>query len=231
YYLKLLSGGWSGGAILALALLGLFRARGSATRVFLAVYALLTTTVYSAIPYKTPWLALNLWLPLAILAGLAVERLWHAATNPVARATILACCAALGLLIAFDTRERAFKNPADENNPYAYAHTVGDLLRLPPRLQQLAKERDLASPRIAVVAADPWPLPWYLRQYSQVGFWQPDQDPGAADFFLTSPEAAAKLGDRLKGDRPEFFGVRPEVVIILWSAAATNAAAAAPVRP
>jgi uncharacterized protein (TIGR03663 family) len=40
YYLKLLSSGWSGGAILALALFGLFRARGSAGRRFLAVYAL-----------------------------------------------------------------------------------------------------------------------------------------------------------------------------------------------
>src|SRR5262249_30981026 len=34
----------------------------------LVVYALATWVIYSLIPYKTPWLALNLWLPLTLLA-------------------------------------------------------------------------------------------------------------------------------------------------------------------
>jgi hypothetical protein len=128
--------------------------------------------------------------------------------------------------IARDVNNRVFRFPADEQNPYAYAHTGDDLLRLPPRLTQLAEERNLKSPRIAVVAADPWPLPWYLRKLSQVGFWQPGQDTGPADFFITSPEAAKALGDKLNNCRPEFFGVRPEVLIILWNPnnAVTNAA-------
>ncbi|MDE3068151.1 MAG: TIGR03663 family protein [Verrucomicrobiota bacterium] len=217
YYLKLLAGGGSGGIIFALAVLGFFRARGSASRLFLAIYALLIITIYSAIPYKTPWLALNFWLPLALLAGLAIEWIWFATTKLPVRAAVLVSLAAVGSLIAQDTRQRVFLHPADENNPYAYAHTVEDLLRLPPRLAQLARQENLAQPRIAVVAADPWPLPWYLRKYSQVGFWQPGQNPGAADFFITSPEAAEKLGDKLKNFRPEYFGVRPEVLIILWS--------------
>ena len=110
----------------------------------------------------------------------------------------------------FDNRN----NPTDPNNPYAYAQTSEDLLRLPTRLEALTRQNP--NPRISVVAADAWPLPWYLRKFSQVGFWQPGQDPGSADYFITSTDAAEKLGDELKNFRPEYFGVRPEVLMILW---------------
>ncbi|MCX6996041.1 MAG: hypothetical protein NTV49_02900 [Kiritimatiellaeota bacterium] len=66
YYLILLGGGWSGIPFLALAALGgiwSWRQRHPAGRFFL-VYLAMIAAIYSAIPYKTPWLALNLWLPL-----------------------------------------------------------------------------------------------------------------------------------------------------------------------
>jgi len=94
---------------------------------------------------------------------------------------------------------------------------VEDLLGLPRRLAELCQTNHLTDPRIAVIASDPWPLPWYLRQYEQVGFWQPGQDPGPADFFVTSPEAAEKMAGALSHYRPEYFGLRPEVLIILWA--------------
>jgi predicted membrane-bound mannosyltransferase len=184
---------------------------------FLASYALFIAVIYSAIPYKTPWLAMNLWLPLAILAGFAVEWLWLAAPKFSLRALILAFTVALGILIGHDTRQWVFQFPADENNPYAYAHTGEDLLRLPVRLEQLVLENTNSNPRIAVVAADAWPLPWYLRKYSQVGFWQPGQETGDADFFITTTDVSGELAGRLKGFRPEYFGARPNVLLILWS--------------
>jgi uncharacterized protein (TIGR03663 family) len=223
YYAALLGGGGSGGAFLCLAALGILSVLISAKQpsqgahLFLVVYALLVAGIYSAIPYKTPWLALNFWLPLAILAGLAIEWICLARPGIFARTMMLIFSAGFGFLVAHDTRSRVFLDPAGEHNPYAYVQTVDNLLRLPPRLEQLAGENKLSSPRIAVVAADPWPLPWYLRKYSLVGFWQPGQETGPADFFITSPEAAEKLGDKLKNWRPEFFGVRAEVLIILWT--------------
>ncbi len=122
-----------------------------------------------------------------------------------------------------DSWQRVFLNPAGAENPYAYAHTVDDLLGLPQRLTELCRERHLTDPRIAVVAADPWPLPWYLRQYAQVGFWQPGQNPGPADFYVTSPAAAEKMAGVLTYYRPEYFGLRPEVLIILWVPAPARA--------
>ena len=219
YYAVLLAGGWSGAVILGLAASGMVCALRSPRQIFLAGYALLIAVIYSAIPYKTPWLALNLWLPLAILAGFAIEWLWLAAPRFSARALILAFTVVLGILIGHDTRKWVFQFPADEQNPYAYAHTGEDLARLPARLEQLARETTNSNPLIAVVAADPWPLPWYLRKFSQVGYWQPGQKNGPADFFITTADVSGELKEQLKNYRYEYFGVRPNVLLELWSPA------------
>ena len=227
YYLQLLTGGWSGGMLFALACFGFFetaRKRSPLPYRFLAIYALLLAVAYSLIPYKTPWLALNFWLPIALFAGVAVESLWRmAAKLPTHRIAIRATCVLVGAvsaaLIVHDTRQRVFVYPADEANPYAYAHTSEDLLGLPAEIERLAHEDAIAAPRIAVIAADPWPLPWYLRHVAQVGFWQPGQQPGKMDFYITSTEAADQYAEQLKDFRPEFFGVRPGVLTILWAPA------------
>jgi uncharacterized protein (TIGR03663 family) len=242
YFAKLLGGGWSGGALLALATLGMFatiksgrrgdesqtKNKSAAPRVvfcrlksaalfFILIYGLVITVIYSAIPYKTPWLGLNFWLPLSTLAGVAVERLWLASPKVSIRVLIFIFIGALGILVGHDTRQRVFVNPADEKNPYAYAHTGEDLLGLPVRLEELARQNKIPNPRIAVVAADPWPLPWYLRKFSQVGFWHPGQETGVADFFITTTDISGKLAEQLKDFRPDYFGARPNVLLILWS--------------
>jgi len=220
YYAALLAGGWSGTIILLLAAVGVRQAvrhPAARARLVMAVYGLLVFGIYSAIPYKTPWLALNFWLPLAMLAGVALEWLWLKFPRPAARAVMLVLIGGTGLLMAHDTDQRVFKIPADEKNPYAYAHTGEDLMRLPGRLEAQAAKDHLARPRIAVIAADAWPLPWYLRRFSKVGFWQPGQEPGAADYFITTTDVSGELAERLINFRPEFFGVRPNVLIILWT--------------
>jgi len=191
---------------------------------FLGWYAVFVAVIYSVIPYKTPWLALNLWLPMALFAGITMTRLWNIPGRyPALQVPMRALCVLLGtvaaVLIAHDTRERVFVHPADENNPYAYAHTGEDLLGLSGEIAEVARQDGLASPRIAVIASDPWPLPWYLRHFSQVGFWQPGQQVGPADFYITSTEAADQYSDQLKDFQPEFFGVRPGVLILLWEPA------------
>ena len=80
----------------------------------------------------------------------------------------------------------------------------------------MARRNGISKPRIAVIASDPWPLPWYLRHFNQTGFWQPGQQVPDADFYVTSTEAADQYADRLRGFRPDFFGSRPGVLILLW---------------
>ncbi|HEY1876124.1 MAG TPA: hypothetical protein VGG66_01600, partial [Rhizomicrobium sp.] len=171
---------------------------------------------------KTPWLALSLWLPLALFAGRAVESLWRRAAKRLRRrAAVPAFCllaVLAGVLIAHDTRQRVFLHPADETNPYAYAHTSDDILGLPIEIADLAGRNAILTPRIAVIASDPWPLPWYLRHFHKVGYWQPGQQVEEADYVITSGQASEQYADRLRNFRPEFFGERPGVLILLWSA-------------
>jgi len=226
YFGRLLVVGWSGGLLVAFACLGLFiiiRRRDASPYQWLAYYGLLIAIIYSLIPYKTPWLALNLWLPLTLFAASAVEWLWRwCATKFPQRVMIPAFCilaALTAVVIAHDTRQRVFLSPADESNPYAYSQTSEDILALPTEIADLARKNGITTPRITVIAADPWPLPWYLRHFSQVGYWQPGQQSGDADFYITSTEAADQYADKLRNFRPEFFGVRPSVLILLWSPA------------
>ena len=226
YYAQLLTDNWSGRILSAFACVGFFLIAGKRSPSpygLLAYYFLFLVAIYSLIPYKTPWLALNFWLPIALFAALAVKSLWTMAKKSLPlRAAIPAftVLAAIFLtLIARDTRQRVFVQPADETNPYAYAHTSEDLLGLPEEITELAQRKNIAAPRIAVIASDPWPLPWYLRHFAQVGFWQPGQSVGDADFYVTSTEAAGQYKDRLRDFRPEFFGARPGVLVLLWSPA------------
>lgn len=184
----------------------------------LSLYGVVITLLYSAIPYKTPWLALNLWLPISLIAGFGFAALWGTFRNRIGRTALMLAGILILAALGRDTWKWCFQKPADERNPYAYSHTGEDMLRLPERLNQLIAERNTKSePTIAVVAADPWPLPWYLRKFSKVGYWQPNQNPGAADFYITSLEATEQLTPLLQNWRPEFFGVRPEVLILLWT--------------
>lgn len=225
YYAHLLAGGRSGALICAVACIGFLlavRKSEASPFAFLAYYAVVVFVLYSAIPYKTPWLALNFWLPIALLVGLAAVSLWsvpvkHPAVCVGLRASCLMAAAVAGVFIAHDTRQRVFLHPADEDNPYAYAHTSEDLLGLPPQLAEMVHQEGLASPSIAVIAADPWPLPWYLRQYPQVSYWQPGQTVGQADFYITSTDAANQYANQLQNFHADFFGERPGVLILLWS--------------
>jgi uncharacterized protein (TIGR03663 family) len=197
-------------------------------QLLLAIYGLVTVLIYSAIPYKTPWLALNLWLPLVLINGFGVEAIWSLIKKPAGK--WLAGIVGVGILAVtgMETQELVFEKPADEKNPYAYVHTMDDFLRLRGRLMDLAKQDNISQPRIAVVAADAWPLPWYLRGLPEVGYWQPGQDPGPADFYLTSTDVSTNLTVKWKNYSTEYFGWRPNVLLVLWEPVMTNAVVSKP---
>ena len=158
---------------------------------------------YSVIPYKTPWLALNFWLPIALLAGLAVASLWRVPVKHRAvRVALRAACFVTALWPWFSSRtirgSASFCILPTRTIPMPTRIRLRICSGCPTEIAEMVRQEGLASPRIAVIAADPWPLPWYLRQYSQVGYWQPGQTVGQADFYITSTDAANQYADQLK---------------------------------
>jgi hypothetical protein len=108
---------------------------------------------------------------------------------------------------------------ADRRNPYVYAHTSPDLLNLVARVEGLAKV-DPAGRRMLVKVMAPesdyWPLPWYLRDFQQVGWWnEVPSDPYAPVMIVSS-----KLQSQLDKDKTHvmvgIFQLRPATFLELY---------------
>ncbi len=237
YYLGLLayssSGGltWSEGLVLVLAVAGMGAAwcrpdLAHPARTFharhLACSAALTLGIFSAIPYKTPWNVLPFHVILVALAGTGFAWLVHVTRSRSLRAAVVAGFVVGSLHLGWQAWRAAVTYAADPRNPYVYAQTVPDAVRMAGRIQALAAQHpDGDGMRVSVVAPpdEQWPLPWYLRTMPHVGYWT---SPGDAA-VLEAPVVVAALAhtgtlDRALGDRyvSEFYGLRPGVLLALY---------------
>lgn len=237
YYLGLLayssSGGltWSEGLVLALAIVGLGAAwcrpdPARPARAFharhLACTAAVTLAIFSAMPYKTPWNLLPFYVSLVALAGTGFASLAHAARSRAARAAVAAVFVAGSIHLGWQAWRAAVTYAADPRNPYVYAQTVPDAVRMARRIHALAAQHpDGEAMRVSVVAPpdEQWPLPWYLRTLPHVGYWIAPGDPATLDApVLVSSLAHADALDAALGDRyvSEFYGLRPGVLLTLY---------------
>jgi len=67
----------------------------------------------------------------------------------------------------------SFRFSADPRNPFVYSHTSPDLLNLVERIERLSQlHPDGKDMRIDIAGMEYWPLPWYLREYPNVGYWE-----------------------------------------------------------
>jgi hypothetical protein len=108
-----------------------------------------------------------------------------------------------------------FHHASAETNPLAYCHTSDDILNLPKTVARLQRESKRPL-RIGVIAADPWPLPWYLRNYEQVGYWRPGSRLPDTDIVILDQSEAERLDLEKVGWRPSIFGQRPGALLLLY---------------
>lgn len=199
---------------------------------FVAVYTLVLTALYSAIPYKTPWCALSFLHGFILLAGVGFGELfawfWRHPVKNVHAGQMVAGAVPMALFVALFMFDKVLVDrachrlPADPRNPYVYAHTGADAMNLVAAVEAAAaRAKGLDTPiALAVPTPDTWPLPWYLRKYRQVGYWTCVADIPAA-FDPTVLIVAADQGDFAdarfgKGKRASFFGIRPGVLLNLF---------------
>lgn len=145
--------------------------RRNSFAVFASFWAWGTFFAYSLIPYKTPWLMLNFIVPLAIVAGYAVNELAKQCARKRSWA-LHALFAATIVASAYQAVQLNFVHYDDENYPYVYVHTQRDFLRLVERIEELSARAGTGlSTHIAVLSPDYWPLPWYLRDFAHVSYY------------------------------------------------------------
>jgi len=244
YYAQMLafsrSGGlvWTEGMVLALALIGMgfaFKNAHAKTEPnpasagqrfwprYLCFYSLLAAVIFSVIRYKTPWNVLPFHIGFILLAGWGaaelLKRAWSSLGRKLLLILLLAGCCHLGI----QNWNANYRYPADPRNPFVYAQTSPDFLRLVKRIHDLsAVHPEGVDMLIKVVAApyEQWPLPWYLRNLRRVGYWIDAAGAGGFDgvpVIIASQENAGVL-ESVLGDRfqAEFYGLRPDVILTVF---------------
>ena len=204
------------GLILALLL------RRSFVGVMAAVWASLLFFAYGVVKYKTPWLGLNMLLPLAITAGYLVQEIaclsfmsGRLSMKPVA---VLIAIAAAGVS-ATRSRDLETRKYDDETHPYLYAHTQRSFLDFVRLIETRAASFPTGKETgIAVFAPENWPLAWYLRDYTKTGYWGEFKTDVEVEMYVGSIAQdalfATHLGDGFERLGP--YNMRGVVDLVLY---------------
>jgi uncharacterized protein (TIGR03663 family) len=200
------------------AVMALIRRR-SRFAIFAGAWAFGILAAYSLIPYKTPWLMINITVPLAIIGGYAVNELYsfegelklRIAALSLATVAVTFCCTQAVIL--------NFYHYDDDRYPYVYAHTFREFLLMVNKIDLLAKRAGTGTQTgITITAREYWPLPWYLRDYERAGFFgrmTTTDEPIVVGSLDQQPELDSMLGDRYK--IVDSYPLRPGVTLVLYA--------------
>jgi uncharacterized protein (TIGR03663 family) len=206
------------GAIASFARKGISDANASFVR-FLALYTFALTAAYTLISYKTPWCLLNFWHGMILLAGVGAAVLIHAAKFQWAKLVAAILLLAGAGQLAAQAWQAASTFAADRRNPYVYAQTSADLLRLTREVESLAQVDPLKHRlRINVIApeGDYWPLPWYFRKFDRVGWWDKLPEDPFASVMVVSAKLHAALDEKKTHVMIGYFELRPGTFFELY---------------
>ena len=235
YYLKMLSFSrfgngpvWSEALILVLAIFGCVAAFYSKSQKnssplfmrFIFFFTLLATAIYSLIPYKTPWNMLPFFIGIILLAGNGAAFLLDRSKNLASWSLILLIICAGIFHLGYQAHSANFRFHADSRNPYVYAQTNTDFLNLVQRVNDIAQYHHDQKDMLIKVITHPdeaWPLPWYLRVFTRVGYWQEAEKAGVLEDVPVVISSIDKtehlLAELQQTHQGEFFGLRPEVLL------------------
>jgi uncharacterized protein (TIGR03663 family) len=152
------------------ALLIVFKPK-NAFALFCGLWAFGLIAAYSLVPYKTPWLALNFILPLTLIAGYGIQAIYELERGKLRLPAVLL---GLALLVGiYQTIDLNFFNYDNDSTyyVYVYAHTKRGTQELLNQIDKLAATKEGSRTGITIVSRDYWPLPWYLRDYTRVGYY------------------------------------------------------------
>lgn len=207
---------------------------------FLTFWTLGMAGFYSVVPYKTPWLVVNISLPLAIVAGYGVravvETVRQRLSVPHAR-TVLVALSGLALFLAAAEARLTWRVNFVENDndrhPQIYAHTSREINDIVARVgvASIGAGRDMV---INVFSDTYWPLPLSLVHYPNARFWgtRIPEEPADAPVLIVSPKLQAQVDAKTADTysiRP--FNLRGGVPLLLYLNTRLGASAAQMLPP
>ncbi len=194
---------------------------------FLAYWTFGIILAHSLIPYKTPWVVINLLLPMYLLSGYGIQSLVTliqteaAVTNKKTALFTLAVFFALPILLQLPVTLKMVYTDYD-NNSYeqVYQHTVRDIYRLINDIDKVAQESpEKQDIQISIVFSSNWPLPYYLRNYPRAEFWERyDNIPHVdAPLIIAQPNQSEELEKLLKNTySTKDYSLRPGIALRLY---------------
>jgi uncharacterized protein (TIGR03663 family) len=182
---------------------------------FLAIMGVGTFMAYSIIHYKTPWCIISIIWPLLFAFGAFVILV------PRTRLVVSSIVASILLLVSFgcaislnyfrctsfieanwDSRRPLTTNIREFFNaePYVYVQTYNDIYKLTTPLLELA-HRDPRFYHLVghIIRPSPYPLPWILGDFPQIGYYEHDNNPTKldADFLLVEESKIDQIEKQL----------------------------------
>ena len=161
--------------------------------------------IYSWASERFPWLVVHPLLPLVLLAGLGVERLWQ--LRPVVAGGVMGAAVAASLVVAWPA---VYVGPSDPRQLLVAVQSSEQLLDVRDRVDEVLAATPDAKVVIDTSDSATWPWAWYLRDDS-VLFADLAADPGAvadADVVLAMASNVAALPAPPGGWRAQPFAHR-----------------------
>lgn len=191
---------------------------------FTGLWAFGLIAAYSLVPYKTPWLVLNFIIPLALIAGFGIQRIFELEEGNLRLPVVIVSAAVLWG--TYQTIDLNFRNYDNDHTyyVYVYAHTKRPTLDLVREIDKIAKQGNQGGKTgITIVSPDYWPLPWYLRNYSRVGYFG-EMSPSIEPIVIASETQRAKMETTFgssyqivpSGYPGGAFELRPGVSLLLY---------------
>ncbi|MEE9462051.1 MAG: flippase activity-associated protein Agl23 [Bacteroidales bacterium] len=173
---------------------------------FIGFYTYLLMIIYSIISYKTPWNILQFYYGTLLLAGSGMVHIFRIRTHRWLKtgiAVLVLIGAVHWLYTSYSINFRQYSEPA---NPYVYAHTgedVLDIAEVVSRVSQVHPDGREVHIEIIIPDNEYWPLPWYLRAYSNTAWWDHvEYDQPAAHLIIAAASVEKELIKKLYEQPP-----------------------------
>jgi len=187
---------------------------------FLSFYTLALTGIYTVISYKTPWCALNFWLGFILLAGVGAAVLVNSFRDRLTRALMIGLIGAGALHLGLQSWLLTHGFTSDLRNPYVYAQTSPHARELTERVRAIGRVApDRFATVVKVISPESyWPLPWSLREFKNIGWYDELPADPYAPIILTSAKIGAALDDKSNKAyiMTGYYELRPNVFLELY---------------